>query len=123
MAMSAVRAVTKRLGLVELTPPEEVSAESASPLFERLPPPQRGIVREVAHWCYGAAGGVCFGFLPARIRAHPLAGPAYGILTWALFESAIAPLLGDPHRDRPATERAALIADHVLYGVIVGTRG
>jgi hypothetical protein len=120
MAMSAIRAVTTRLGLVERTPPEEISTESASPLFDRIPPSRRGIVRELGHWCYGAAGGVGFGLLPGRARAHPLAGPLYGLLTWALFEAVIAPLLGDSHRDRPATERAALIADHLVYGAIVG---
>jgi hypothetical protein len=32
---------------------------------------------------------------------------------------AIPPTLGATRRDRPATERSALAADHVLYGLII----
>jgi hypothetical protein len=28
-------------------------------------------------------------------------------------------MLGAPHRERPTTERLALAADHVLYGLIL----
>src|SRR5690606_24818607 len=72
---------------------------------------------------YGAGGGVLFGLLPSRIRAHPAAGPAYGLATWLVFETAIARLLGIPRARRRQVLWPALIAlDHVLYGVIVAGR-
>lgn len=106
---------------MRMTPPEEISVEGASPVFERIPPERRPAARELAHWCYGAAGSVVFVLLPASVRSHRLAGPLYGVGTWALFEAALAPALGNPNRERPPTERAALLADHIVYGVIVGS--
>ena len=72
------------------------------------------------HWTYGALGGAAFGLLPRRVRRHPLAGPAYGVLAWTAFEFGIAPALGLPHADREKpTHQAALLADHLLYGAVV----
>jgi hypothetical protein len=115
MAMSGVRSVTTRLGLVRVTPPEEIGTHGGAALLARLPPHRRAAALELAHWGYGALGGVVFELLPVRTRA---AGIAYGLALWALFEGGIAPALG-ARRERPASERAALAADHVLYGLIL----
>ena len=120
MAMSAMRSLTTRLGLVRETPPEEVGTRGAAPLLARVPPEHREAALELAHWGYGALGGAVFAALPLRGR---LAGVAYGLALWAFFEVAVAPTLGAPERERPASERAALAADHVLYGLVVGSRG
>lgn len=120
MAMSGLRSITTGLGLVRLTPPEEIGAHGAAPLLAHVPPEWRGAAVELAHWGYGAAGGALFAALPVRGRA---AGVAYGLGLWAAFEAVVAPVLGAPARDRPPSERLALAADHVLYGLVVGTRG
>jgi hypothetical protein len=52
------------------------------------------------------------------VRRRRWAGPVYGVLAWAAFEVAIAPALGLPRRHGKA-ERLALLADHVLYGMVV----
>jgi hypothetical protein len=120
MAMSGMRSVTTGLGLVRMTPPEEIGMHGAAPLLARVPPPHRGAALELAHWAYGAAGGAVFSALPVRGR---IAGVAYGLGLWAAFEALVAPVVGAPARDRPASERLALAADHVLYGLVVGARG
>lgn len=115
MAMSGVRSVTTRLGLVRMTPPEEIGTHGGAALLARLPPHRRAMALELAHWGYGAFGGVVFQLLPARTRT---VGIAYGLALWALFEAGIAPALG-AERDRPTSERVALAADHALYGLIL----
>jgi hypothetical protein len=77
-------------------------------------------VVELVHWSYGAAGGALFGALPPGLRARRLAGPLYGLAFWAAFETVIGPMLGLPRKDDNRTsERLALLADHLLYGVVV----
>jgi hypothetical protein len=75
---------------------------------------------ELAHWGYGAAGGAVFGALPDGVRRQPWAGPAYGFAVWLGFEAAIAPALGLRQAEQlRAAERAALAADHLLYGFVL----
>jgi hypothetical protein len=42
-------------------------------------------------------------------------------MIWLLFESAVAPVLFGPSeaKRRPVSERIAVAADHVLYGVVL----
>lgn len=49
---------------------------------------------------------------------RPWAGPVYGVLAWTAFEAGLAPALG-LHRGHGGAARLALLADHVLYGVVV----
>ena len=61
--------------------------------------------------------------LPHTVRKHQAVGAGYGLASWILFERLVAPLLGlRAPEERPLAERAALAADHVLYGVIVAHR-
>jgi len=119
IAMSGVRSLTTGLGLVRMTPPEEIGTHGAAPLLARVPPERRAAALELAHWSYGGLGGAVFGALPLRGRT---AGVVYGLGLWALFEAVVAPALGAPGRERPASERLALAADHVLYGLVLGSR-
>jgi hypothetical protein len=119
MAMSGLRQLTTSLGIVEKAPPESVLQRTAPGLFNRVPVDRRTALVEVMHWSYGLAGGVLFGALPSEVRRHRWAGPAYGTLFWALFVAGIAPALGLTKRHNGVGERLALLADHVLYGVVV----
>jgi hypothetical protein len=119
MAMSAVRSLTTELGLVRMTPPEEIGTHGAASLLALVPPERREAALELAHWCYGGAGGAVFDALP--VPRSRLAGITYGLALWGLFEAILAPALGAPRRDRPASERAALAGDHVLYGLLLGS--
>jgi hypothetical protein len=123
MAMTGMRVVTVGLGLLPKDPPEEIFEDALPHYLEPIPPEFRNEFIELAHWGYGAAGGAAFAVLPGGIRRHPWSGPAYGIAAWALFEAVLAPLLGlRKPPQRSLSERAAIIADHVLYGLVVAGR-
>ncbi|TDC94266.1 hypothetical protein E1292_40160 [Nonomuraea deserti] len=119
MAMSGIRQFTTALGLVAKTPPESVIERTAPRMFHQIPVERRPALVEAVHWTYGAAGGAVFGLLPRAVRRRKWAGPVYGLLIWAAFETAIAPTLGLPRRKGTAVERVTLMADHLLYGTVV----
>lgn len=119
MAMTGMRSLTKELGIVRLTPPEELGHHGAgAPLLQRVAPERRGAALELAHWAYGGLGAAAFSFAPSRAHRSKTAGVAYGLALWALFEAVIAPVAG-ADRARPVAERVALAADHVLYGLVL----
>jgi len=123
MAMSGLRRLTTGLGLIQEEPPEQIAREGVPGLLERVPPDLRAEVIELAHWTYGGVGGAAFGALPTAVRRQSWAGPAYGLATWLFFEVAVAPLLGLRRtRESRPFERAAIAADHVLYGLVVAGR-
>lgn len=124
MAMTGMRRMTRSLGLLRREPPEEVLEEGLPWLAERIPPARREAVIELAHWLYGGAGGAAYALLPESVRRQRWAGPLYGVAHWVFFETVVAPVLGIdwPNRARPNTERASVIGDHLLYGLIVGRR-
>ncbi len=120
MAMTGMRRVTTRIGLLDQVPPEAIAEEEVPGILAALPEDRRAVVIELLHWAYGGAGGAAFAALPAGLRRHPAAGPAYGVAVWLLFEAVIAPVLGLRWKRAPR-ERLALLADHVMYGAVVGT--
>ena len=121
MSMSGMRRLTTGLGLVEQEPPEAMAEGSlAASLLQRLAPERRADAIELAHWLFGAAGGAAFAALSPSARWR-WAGPVYGLAIWAIFETAVAPLLGFRHaRRHTVTSRAFLAADHAVYGAVVG---
>jgi hypothetical protein len=120
MAMTGMRAFTVDIGIVDEDPPRAILRQRARGLIRRVPRRRRGAVIEVAHWGYGAAGGAVFGALPERVRREAWAGPAYGLVVWLGFEAGLAPALGlRQARQRRLAERAALAADHLLYGLVL----
>jgi uncharacterized membrane protein YagU involved in acid resistance len=123
MAMTGMRVMTVGLNLLPKDPPEEIFEDALPHYLELIPEEYRDEAIELAHWAYGAVGGAAFALLPAAIRRHRWSGPAYGIGTWSFFESVLAPMLGlRTPPERPASERAAIFADHVLYGLVVAGR-
>jgi uncharacterized membrane protein YagU involved in acid resistance len=120
MAMTAMRVVTARLNLLQKDPPEEIFEDALPQFLKFVPREYRDEAIELAHWGYGAVGGAMFALLPAAIRRHRWSGPAFGIGTWSFFEGVLVPMLGlRKPSERPTTERAAFIADHVVYGLVV----
>ncbi len=120
MAMTGMRSLTTRLGLVRRTPPYEIAEHGVPGLFAAVPPDRRDEAIELAHWGYGAGAGAAFGLLPASLRARSWAGPAYGIAIWAVFELIVAPALRLPRtRERRLGDRVGTAADHLLYGAVL----
>lgn len=121
MTMTAMRVVSTKLGIVKQVPPESLLKQGTPALLRRVPKKHRRVAIELAHWSYGAMGGAVFRLLPQGVRQHLWAGPAYGVGLWTILEAVLEPALGvrRPWGERGA-ESAALIADHVLYGLVVG---
>jgi hypothetical protein len=120
MAMTGMRAFTVDLGIVEESPPHAIFRQRARGLLRKVPRGRRRATIELAHWGYGAAGGLAFGLLPAKLRRRAWAGPVYGLLTWTGFEAGVAPALGLTQATQLRVgERAALAVDHLLYGLVL----
>jgi hypothetical protein len=118
--MSGMRTFTSDLGLVEQTPPEAIAKQRARGLLRMVPRKRRRAAIEAMHVGYGAFGGGAFGLLPERVRRAAWAGPAYGLVLWIGFELGIGPALGLKQAKQPRpVERAALAADHLLYGFLL----
>ena len=120
MAMTGMRAFTVNAGLVKQPPPQAIFRQKARGLMALVPRKKRRAAIELTHWGYGAAGGAVFGALPDGVRRRRWAGPAYGLVLWLGFEAGLAPALGlsQAKRVRPV-DRAALAADHLLYGLVL----
>jgi hypothetical protein len=120
MAMTGMRTFTQDMDLVEETPPKAIFKERLPGLRRMVPRNRRRAAVELAHWGYGAVGGVAFGLLPDGLRRRAWAGPLYGLFVWLGFELGIAPALGlgQAKKVRPV-ERLGLAADHVLYGFVL----
>ncbi|MBB3036701.1 hypothetical protein [Hoyosella altamirensis] len=120
MSMTGMRALSTKAGIVKETPPEMIADQEVPHLVDRLPDPAADSLLVLAHWGYGAAGGAFFGALPPPIRQSRWMGPAYGLALWAAFEVILEPVFGIRlRRKRPPPERAALAADHLLYGLVL----
>jgi hypothetical protein len=120
MAMTGMRNFTVHVGIVKETPPDAILRRRASGLLKRVPEDRRRVAIELAHWAYGAGGGLAFGLLPDAMRLRAWAGPLYGLVVWVGFELGIAPALGLPQAEKPRPmERAGLAADHLLYGLVL----
>ncbi len=120
MAMTGMRVLTTELGLVEEPPPQAIFRQRARGLLRLVPREHRRAAIELAHWGYGAGGGAAFALLPREVRDQPWAGPLYGLGVWISFEAGLAPLLGLKQAKQPRPlERAALAADHLLYGLVL----
>lgn len=122
MAMSGSRQLTSHLGLLGTVPPEAMVGRVAPDELRRLPPGSRAAITELAHWTYGAVGGVGYGLLPASVRRRAVSGPVYGVAVWLFFEVGLAPILGLGAPHGKILGRVTLLADHVLYGVVVSGR-
>lgn len=123
MAMTGMRAFTQSVGLVGQSPPEAIFKQKVTALVKPVTPGKRRATVELAHWGYGAAGGVAFGVMPDSIRRRAWAGPVYGLAVWLGFELGIAPALGlKQSKQVRAAERAALAADHLLYGFVLSEK-
>jgi hypothetical protein len=120
MAMTGMRTFTQDIDLVEETPPKAIFKEGVPTLRRLVPRHRRRAVVELAHWGYGAAGGVGFGLLPDGLRRRAWAGPLYGLFVWLGFELGVAPALGlKQAKQVRLAERAALASDHLLYGFVL----
>ena len=75
---------------------------------------------ELLHWAVGAMGGAGYALLPGALRRRDMVwGPAYGMAILGAFETIGAPALGLQRPGGRIAERAALAADHLVYGLVL----
>ena len=121
MAMTGMRTFTADVGLVRETPPQSIAKQRRpGGVLSHVPKGRRRATVEVLHWTVGVVGGAVFGALPDPLRRARWFGPVYGLGILVSYDFGIAPLLGLKQARRPKhTEQAALMADHLLYGLIL----
>jgi uncharacterized membrane protein YagU involved in acid resistance len=120
MAMTGMRNVTAALGLLEEAPPRAILRKQSKGLIRMVPRKKRRGVIEVFHWGVGVQGGVGYALLPENVRRTRWSGPVYGLVMWAFFDAVAAPAMGVDHaKDKPIGQRVALMADHLVYGLIL----
>jgi hypothetical protein len=121
MAMTGMRTFTADLGLLRETPPQSIAKQRRpTGVLSYVPKSRRRAFVEVMHWSVGVTGGAIFGAMPDGLRRAPWFGPVYGLAILLSYDFGIAPLLGLKQAKRPKPEeQAALIADHLLYGLIL----
>lgn len=119
MAMSGLRQATTSLNLVQNSPPKSVMKKLAPGLLQRLPGNQHPALLAVAHWGYGLGAGLAFGAFPRHLRHRLWMGPLYGMALLVVFHVGIAPALRIEQRLTDVPEQFALVADHLLYGIVV----
>jgi uncharacterized membrane protein YagU involved in acid resistance len=116
MAMTGLRVFAVHAGLIREDPPSRLVRKRRG----RRP---RWVV-ELVHWAMGASFAIVYGLLPQRIRRRAWSGPLYGLVVWLGFDAVLAPALGLTERDWPkGRERAVFVADHLLFGAVLGGRG
>lgn len=119
LAMTGMRQFAADVGLIEKTPPEAI-ADDAPGMMAKVPQDKRKAAVLGIHCAVGAAGGVGYGILPDPVRQKAWSGPLWGLAIWVSYEAGVAQVLGLKHGyDMPASERATIMADHLLYGYVL----
>ncbi len=119
MAMTGLRQMNARLGLMKTTPPEMIVQQ---PVVEQrlsaLSEDQRRAAAIALHWTLGALGAVGYQLLPKMLQRRLLVSVAYGNLMWLGFDALLSSSL-KMKGDLDAKDRVALVLDHSLYGVVL----
>lgn len=122
-AMSAVLAVTRKVGLLGTPPPKRITASAFRKIGlspRRTPNPLFHAAWIAAHLAYGAFCGVLYHPVGRFIHVHRyLRGLAFGLLVWAASYLGALPALGlypRPNRDRNS-RTASMIAGHIVFGI------
>ncbi len=126
LALSGLRRLMNRAGLVHETAPQQVVARLEElGLIEERSAGTRRILILAAHYAYGAGAGAAFGLLRRErggLASETAVGSALGVLSWGAGWSTWLPLVG-VHAAPWAqnTPRVLLpVADHAFFGAVWG---
>jgi uncharacterized membrane protein YagU involved in acid resistance len=101
-APAPAQVARKLLGLVGVEPPAKT-----------IP-----LLTNAMHWGYGTTWGVAYALLAERAQEEAWAGPAFGLLVWAMSYVELVPMgIYEP----PWAYEAAELADDVGYHLTYGT--
>ena len=120
--MTVVRMVARRIGWIDVTPPQAMRDWLAERVGSQPDgPAARQLVDAIVHLGVGVAGGMAYGGLLLRKRrAIVPSGPLFGLGVWALGFGVLAPALGITRSPRRGTwrETAVNVAAHLAYGTV-----
>lgn len=126
LALSGLRKVLSRVGLVEETAPEQVVERLEElGLVDDWSPGARRLLAIAAHFAYGSAMGSALGLLRDErgdIVEESAVGTALGILSWGASWTTVLPLAG-VHRPpwKQSTPKVLLpVVDHAFFGAVWG---
>jgi uncharacterized membrane protein YagU involved in acid resistance len=118
-AMTAVRLLARRLGVIDKMTPQAVEEKAAAVAGVQSTGPGHHIADHLLHLGYGAVWGALFGAV--RRRPHVVRdGLIFGAAVWALAGFVLFPALGIA---RPAwrargVENAVNLTAHAVYGLV-----
>lgn len=124
--MTAVFVAAKRMGLMDEHPPERVvrGGFRRVGIFRPTLPAEK-ILTAAGHMAFGAAMGVCYGFLlrPERTRVpRAVQGAGFGLAVWASSYLGWLPAINvlQPIREKSRTWNISNVAAHLVYGATLG---
>jgi len=126
--MSVVMLAARRLGVTERLPPGKMAEKAIEAATQRqATDDETTVVASAAHFAFGAAAGVGFGILTARLPRVPLGaiaglGALYGTAIWFMSYQGWVPGLGimpPASRDDPGRVTTMIVA-HWVYGATLG---
>ncbi len=124
--MTLAMLAARRSRLLRTPPPQEITKRLLAPIASprARAGPQLRAAAWIAHFGYGALGGVGYALLRRRLPQAPRwAGLLYGALLWSVSYLGLMPALGlYPWPDEDATPRlGVMIAAHGVYGLALAT--
>ena len=126
LALSGIRKLLSRVGLVEETAPEQVVERLEElGLVDDWSPGARRLLAITAHFAYGSGIGIALGLLRDErgdVVEEAAVGSALGILSWGASWTTVLPLTG-VHRPpwKQRTPRVLLpVVDHAFFGAVWG---
>lgn len=126
LALSGLRKLMHRVGLVHKTAPEQVVTRLEElGIVGELSSRGRRSLTVLAHYAYGLGIGLCFGLLRRRragLAEEASVGAALGVLAWGAGWSSWLPLLGvhSPPWRQDSPRVLLPIADHAFFGLVWG---
>lgn len=126
LALTGLRKLLSRVGLVQETAPEQVVERLEElGIVDDWSPGARRLLAIVAHFAYGTGIGAALGLLRDErgdVAEETAVGSALGILSWGASWTSVLPLAG-VHRPpwEQRTPRVLLpVIDHAFFGAVWG---
>lgn len=126
LALTGLRKVVARFGLVGTTAPEQVIERLGElRVLDDLSPEARRVLAAVAHLAYGVGTGTALGLLRRErggIVEEASVGAALGVLAWGAGWSSWLPLAGVhlPPWGQQSPKVLLPVLDHVVFGATWG---
>lgn len=126
VALTGLRQVMARAGLVEKTAPEQVVGRLEDlGLVDDWSKGSRFALTIAAHFAYGTGLGASLGLLRRQrgsAAEEAAVGSALGILSWAANWSALLPILGihEPPWKQRSPKVLLPVVDHAFFGAVWG---